>query len=392
MRRRVVVVSNALDDRTRQERSIETDSPAASKKVFDLCECLRRAGVDAVVVSLGRGRQDGSGRYFRSVARRVGNVPVVYGALVHRRWLSECVSLVSGAAMVFRLRRRRHRNTVLFYNRTAAYIPALVVAFIMRHRRVLDLEDGEVGRGGVAERALARATVLVFELLCNGGALLACSALARATRLRPVQCYYGTVRRAPARANWAAPLLQVLLGGTVARDTGGSLLAEAIRILRRRGAESARRMSIVITGKGDSLVEFAALAAQEGWPKVVVRGRTSDAEYREIVSQSHVGLALKPSSGGFANTTFPSKVVEFASAGLLVVSTDISDVRGVLGDGALYVDPETAEYLADQLQWIATHMLEAKAIALRGRAIVWRRCAPSKVAGSLAGFLLEGSG
>ena len=49
-RHRVVVICNALDDATRIERGITTDSPAASRKVLQLCAALRQAGLTPVVL------------------------------------------------------------------------------------------------------------------------------------------------------------------------------------------------------------------------------------------------------------------------------------------------------------------------------------------------------
>ena len=80
---RLYFICNALDDLTRLERGIVTDSPAASRKVFGLSKAMREVGVHVLVVSLGRGRQDGSGRYYRGKVCRVNGVPVIYLPFFH---------------------------------------------------------------------------------------------------------------------------------------------------------------------------------------------------------------------------------------------------------------------------------------------------------------------
>ena len=110
------------------------------------------------------------------------------------------------------------------------------------------------------------------------------------------------------------------------------------------------------------------------------------AAYRAIVEKAQVGLALKPRSGPLSRTTFPSKVIELAGAGLLVLTTDISDVREVLGEGALYLDDETPEGLVDRLRWIVQH--PARPGHRRRRAApMLERCEPAKAGRALADFL-----
>jgi len=385
---RLLVVCNALDDRTRLERGITTDSPAASRKVFMMCRALRLAGIRPTVLSLGRGRHDGSGRRFRARVRRVQGVPVLYGAFWHRAALSQLLSLLAPALALWRARRLPGQKTALFYNCLPAYVPGLVLARLLRWRTVLDLEDGAVPATapGGSGRVL-RWTRRLFDRLCTGGALLACQALEEATALRPTTCCYGTVEPCAGKPPWTAHGLTVLIGGTIAPETGADLLIDAIAMLRLRRPAWAEGLAIQVTGSGTSIGPLRQLAAEPGWPAVTVHGRTTDAVYRAIVASSHVGLALKPRSGPLARTTFPSKVIELAGAGLLLLTTDISDVRLIFGPAAVYLDDETAAGLADRLQWICEHRQEAQALAARAARDVHEHFAPEVVGRSLATFL-----
>lgn len=389
--RRVLILCNALDDRTRTERGIATDSPAASRKIFMAACALRHANIAVTVISFGRGRDTGSARCWPAVARRSACVATVYAAFVDRPLLTYIVSPVALAVALAARVRHGRRPTVLVYNRSLAYVPALIIARLRGLRVVLDLEDGYTRAGAALRERMVRLGNRVFDRLCGGPALLACSALAAATDLRPTLVYYG-VSDGEARVREPdSGVVTALLGGTVAPDTGGDLLADAILALRREAPTWAQQLVVEVTGKGSSIARLTALAAAPGAPRVNVLGRTTDAEYDAIRSRVDVGLALKPNGGVYAHTTFPSKVVEMAAAGQLVVTTDISDVRTVLGsDGARFVTHDTPDTLIAELRWVVLNRAAASATAARGQAAVAALCAPAAAGERLAAFLFPG--
>lgn len=383
----VVVVCNALDDATRVERRITTDSPAASRKVFLMAHALRLAGVRPVVLSLGRGRADGSGDAFAAKACRVGGVPTIYAPFSHRRGFSELMSLFGLLGPLRRLARHSSRRAVIFYNRIPAYLLLLRAASRLGYRSFLDLEDGEVITGRSLKDHLGRIVPAQFDRHCRDGVLLACSALEAMTTVRPVHCYYGTAVGDVDVPRWQTDQITCLMSGTLAPDTGAPLLIEAIRRLRSRQPDWADGLCFEVTGKGKSLAAFEELAAEPGLPRVRVHGRTSDARYLEILRGCEIGLALKPVGGPLADTTFPSKVIEFAGSGLLVLSTDISDVRRLLGDGARYLERNDPELLIERLAAIVSDQEAAAHCARRGRQATEHHCAPSRAGEELRQFL-----
>lgn len=390
--RNLFFICNALDDETRLERGIVTDSPAASRKVFHLSKAARKAGVRVLVISLGRGKQDGSGRYFRSKVRRVDGVPVIYLPFFHCPVLSELLTLFSSVPVLWRVHRKKAKKTVLFYNRIPAYLFILIFTKILRVETVLDLEDGAIdlnhwSLAGIKSRILS----WLFDRLCSGGALLACQALEGATTLRPIQCCYGTSEAPSTTASWDLLPVTVLFGGTVSYDTGAPLLIDAIRMLHEESPSWAKNIRFRITGKGDCLEQFKILSDDPGSPEVIVHGRTTDEEYRQILADTHIGLSLKPISGALADTTFPSKVIEFASQGILVITTDISDVRKVLADGAIYLEIDDPKLLIEKLRWIVENRDAARAVSLHGVQTVSAACAPESVGRMLNDFLFTSS-
>lgn len=381
-------ICNALDDTTRLERGIVTDSPAASRKIFLLCRALSKVGVHAWVISLGRGRQDGSGRYFQSKVCRVNGVAVIYLPFLHVPILSELLSLVSIVPVLWRMRTIKGNKAALFYNRMPAYLFGLALARLLQFRTILDLEDGEISsKKWSLAWAKSRLLGRVFDSLCSGGALLACSALEGVTRLRPTLSCYGTCEVSSLHSDRNKLPVTVLLGGTVALDTGAQMLVDAIKMLREESPLWAANIRFEISGKGDCLFQFEHLANDDRSPMVVVHGRIADDEYQQVLARTQVGLALKPNSGVLAHTTFPSKVIEFASHGILVVTTDISDVRKVLGGGAIYLTEDSPRLLIEKLRWIVENHEEANKLALQGVRSVAAFCAPEAVGRVLDRFL-----
>ncbi len=387
----VLIVCNALDDETRLERGIVSDSPAASRKVLMLCQALREAGARPCIVSLGRGRANGSFSYFPRTVKRVGGIPVVYAPFSHVRFFSQFLSLFFLIGALLRLSSSQ-KKAVIFYNRMSAYLPLLVTASLSGYKRFLDLEDGEVAgqNSGALKALLGRSITGLYDRLCPDGALLACSALAGMTGIRPVHCYYGSTSTKTFQRKPNTSPRSVLMAGTLNADTGAELLIETIRLLRQEPSEWVRKLHFEVTGKGESLEALLALANEDDMPTITVHGRTTDAQYAEVLSRCSVGLALKPVGGPLADTTFPSKVIEFAEAGLLVLSTDISDVREVLGSGALYLTHNDPKKLAGLLKRIIEAPEEMLACALQGQQAVVARCAPQLAGQAVFDFLFRG--
>lgn len=389
MKPRVLIICNALDDFTRQQRGITTDSPAASRKIFMLCQALRSAGIRPCIVSLGRGRADGKNVFFKQVLRYIDGVPVLYAPFSRLPLLSELISLLAPIGIIFKLR-RQNPKALIFYNRMTAYLPSLLVSSFLGYQNVLDLEDGEVvssnqKKVGFFERMVPR----LFDRFCKGGALLACNALSEYTTVRPVMSYYGAASRESGSKKFHSEKVTVLMSGTLCADTGAELLIDVITQLRRNTPSWAGQLCFEVTGRGNSLKVLAALASEPGFPKVIVHGRTTDLQYREVLERSDVGLALKLNNGLLANTTFPSKTIEFAAEGLLVLTTDISDVRHVLGSGAFYLIHDEPQSLIDLLEKVVNDRNVAIECAKLGLKNVQALCSPDSSGKKVANFIFD---
>jgi glycosyltransferase involved in cell wall biosynthesis len=388
---RIVYLCGALDEATRRARRIDAANLAATQKVFNFCRALRRAGHHASVLSLGRGRQNGSGEAHAARARRADGVAVIYARFVHTRWTTHLVSAFSAAALVWRLHKRgpaRDRITLIAYNRLWHYVPALVLARVLGMRCFLDLEDGFVTAGrATAGRIADKCGARLFDLLCSRGALLANTALAAQTSLRHRTVWYGVLPAIAAHADWTRTPLGVMFGGTLHEERGCRLFMDAVKSLMQSHPALREQLRFHVTGHGPMQAELAAFARDsDGW--VTFSGLAERAAYLELLGRSHVGLMLNLSSHEMSRTTFPSKVLEYAAAGLLVVSTPVSDVPRFFGAGAaMLLTAESPAALAKILAAIAADPQRAAAIAAQGTLRAHENCAAALLAPRLASFL-----
>lgn len=386
MTNRVIFLCNALDDVTRTERGISTDSPAATKKVLFMSRALRQGGVRPIILSMGRGGETAEWKSYPPVVRRIEGLPIIYIPYTSIPIFSQLLSVLGliYVACILRLRGVKH---LIFYNRTTAFLPTLLVSSLMRCKNILDLEDGEVRlESRFFSFSCVRTVARLFDFLCDR-ALLACSALNQATSIRSTLCYYGAIFKFHQKNKFDARAITVLMSGTLSNETGANLLIDTIRKMISCEAPWLKNIRFEITGKGESLDEFVKLAGDVAAPEIVVHGRLSDLDYAEVLNRADVGLSLKLNDGPYANTTFPSKVIEYASAGLLVVATDISDVRAIFGSGALYLNQDNPKELIRHLEFIVANRIEAFMISESGQRAVQEICSPKLVGNKLQKFI-----
>lgn len=395
-RRQLYFYGNAISDEVRAARGIVTDSPAATRKMTGLCRALRSVGVGATIVSMGRGGSTRSGRLFRSHVSRVDGVAVIFGPVWDIPVVSQVVTALWLAWIAMRLRRRSRRAVHLMYNQMSAYLPALVLLRLFRAHTAVDIEDGPIPNNRVAHaRSLGTLSPELFARFVTGGALLATSALARGTPIRPVKPYYGSIPvREGRRSAWdlagEGPLV-ILFAGYLNEDTGLNALAGAIGQMRKSGDALFDRLVIKVAGMGPGLDVLRGLNERHNRsPRVDILGRIDNDAYATLLRAAHVGLSLKPVGGDVSETTFPSKTVEYAENGLALIATDIGDVRALFGDAALYLERNDVGELIDQLRFALERPSVVAQMAKCGQRLVRERLSHTAAGYELAAFLFDG--
>jgi len=364
--KRLLVVCNAIDDKTLCDRKIDTDSPAATRKIFLMCKALRATGIDARVISLGRGATRKDGKYYHSLQVDVSGVPVYYLPFATTPFLSQIVTLVFATFSVFKYKRFKGETVVLFYNRMPAYVGTLLMSKLLGYSRVLDFEDGET-----TNRVRSLLMRFFYDIFCNKGVILACSTLINNTSCRPVQCYYGvnsSSKTSGIDKSWKDEKINFIFSGAILKDTGASLLVSVIKTLRVKPPAWVGEVNFIVTGAGEEIEKLSDLQSELQVPSLSVLGRLSKKEYNKVVKNTHVGLSLKLNGGKYSNTTFPSKIIEFSSNNMLVITTNICDVKKVLGgDGALFVDSDNPHDIIQKIKWIIQNKEKAEKVAIQGK-------------------------
>ncbi|MGA3023417.1 MAG: glycosyltransferase [Bryobacteraceae bacterium] len=213
--------------------------------------------------------------------------------------------------------------------------------------------------------------------------MIANTKLAEQVRTRPTYCFYGVSESVECIRQWKPPL-RVLLSGHLSVETGVKNLGAALSLLKREAPLALESFCFTIVGSGELAGELREIAETSYDGRIEFRGRISDSEYQELLRISHIGLCLKMPGHPMGQTTFPSKVIEFATWGLLVVSHKVSDVACLFpGDGAYLLDEATPEALAGALKNIAQRPDDAANRASRGQMTVQNRLQPCKVATEL---------
>jgi hypothetical protein len=134
----------------------------------------------------------------------------------------------------------------------------------------------------------------------------------------------------------------------------------------------------MVTGKGPFLNDFYAFSSvAPDW--MTLRHSLNRNTYLKILSESHVGLNLRLNNYEMSATTFPSKVIEYAEHGLLVVSTRTSDVPIIFGKTLIYLEEETTSSLVTLLASLPARRADLSVLAFSGREKVLEICSPISV-------------
>jgi len=381
----IVYMCNALDEETRDFRVITTDSPAATKKVFGLCYAIQIAGGNASVLSMGRGRQNGSYKKFSAIEKKVGSAEVFYASFWHVPLLTHLVTVFSLVLCMWSILKKKSVK-VLLYNRQWHYVPATLLAKLYGAACYLDLEDGWVADVTVSQRILTS----FYNWACDSGSLLACDALKEQVKtVHNLPCYGVASVITDIDRDWNSEKLQVLFGGSLWEGTGAGLFIDAIDLLIASCPNISNFLNIVVVGFGEKSQDIERLALNSGG-LVDFRGMVSNSEYQSLLDSSHAGMCLKLSSGEFQDSTFPSKVIEITANGLLLVSTKVSDVPVIFNEEtSLLLERDEPEVLMNALIWFANHRDEVKIRALAGKDMILQKFSEKRVGQQLLSFFKE---
>lgn len=379
---------NAITDDIRTSRNIVGDSPAATRKVIGLCKACRTAGIDARIVSMGRGRVGRFG-WHGAETDEIDGIPTYFGPMLHVPICSYLVTIAWMTWFAIKTSSHKRRQVHLFYNQLTVYLPALMLLYMKGHKTYVDIEDAPVvdlphETSQFLPKFGANAPPRIFSSYVNGGALLASSALAAGTRIRPTLAYYGAVDIKNERNEKDGYPLYILASGTLEPATGMTLLAQSLELIDLHNLS--KFITVYITGQGSSVFELKELIKRLKNVKVIMLGRVSAVDYCKILEQADIGLSLKLVGGPYADSTFPSKAIEYAENGLMLVSTDISDVRTIFGSSARYLNTNNPKTLAETIIAAAQNPRKTRILGQQAQRIIADRMSYPRVGEMLKDF------
>ena len=384
----ICYLCNILDEKSKAERAIVFDSPAATKKVLDVCHALQNKFSKVYIVTMARGKQQSEPKTHPANVKKTAKIPILFAYFNPLQPWTYIITAISVFLLIWRILRQSKSNKLhlIVYNRNWLYVPALILVRLFGSYCYLDLEDGElIKTSNFPKRIIYKTIRIVFDLLCSHGSVLVTPGLINQVKTSNNVICYGVAQKNETNitSDWTKESVIFLLGGTLIKETGVQLLIDAVKILNRDFQTLKGQLLIYVTGQGYLTDELYKLSQQEGKNWLDFKGRVSKSEYEVLLNKSHVGLCLKLPSSEMGATTFPSKVIEIAAQGKLVLTTNLGQVNNLLGsDGAVFLENENPTSLVNAMIDIIndrTKYMEATAI---GQQRVFNMCSSEKVASS----------
>jgi glycosyltransferase involved in cell wall biosynthesis len=182
--------------------------------------------------------------------------------------------------------------------------------------------------------------------------------------------------------------IRVLFVGKYESEHGVDLLLGTLKLLRS-GGPAGEHYAFDCCGTNSYPPELLSLSAAEGKPVIRLHGLLSDDEYRSLLAETAVALALQKGQGRHANLKSPSKAYEFLAAGKLVITTDVGDLASHSGDHLIMLQQESAEELVRIFGEIAENPQKYEKIALAARNFSRRESSYEAVGKKLTAFLAQ---
>jgi glycosyltransferase involved in cell wall biosynthesis len=362
---------------------------AASQKVIGMAASVRSQLRETFIVSSPIVTASPAQIFFKGFACREGRVACAYLSSISIRGLNRLYSAF--AYLWFAWREVRRDDSVVLYNYFPEYI--LLAAWLCfrngREHVVIDLEDGprtdEKNLRGFSNRISFR----ILTRLCSKRSIVVSHQLAGVLGLDNVCVVNGVSPEVKVRTRAFQKPVVFLYGGSIQLDTGLKLFVDAVRLFAQEHRDLASQVHFVVTGFGGT-EQLNALAEEVRPAGVVVSVRQDIGpdEYRRTLADADVGLSLRVPGDQINSTTFPSKVIELSSHGLLLLTTQVSDIALLFNQDTAAILPQaTAQVLANQIAAIVREPEHFARVAAAGQKVIAASCSRRSVGRRLVEFL-----
>ena len=168
-------------------------------------------------------------------------------------------------------------------------------------------------------------------------------------------------------ATWGNKQAEVCYVGGIAKIRGISEVCQAMGLL-----QSNARLNLC-GGFSEAGLE-QAVKAMPGWQRVKEHGFVDRMGVRDILSRSVAGLVTFHPMPNHVDAQ-PNKMFEYMSAGIPVIASDFPLWREIIGGNGcgLLVDPLNPAAIAQAIDYLVTHPIEAQRMGANGRKAVNER-------------------
>jgi glycosyltransferase involved in cell wall biosynthesis len=343
---------------------------AANRKMLSVLQAARLAGASAWLVSIPVLGQKVPGLQFPCKVLREQTVPALFLPSFSNRYLRKLLGTLYLA--IFCLFRVRTNDRVIFYNHAFEYTVAVTLLWMRGQPAYLDIEDApRADVRGIA--ALFGRLLFKYTLrLTHPRKIVVSRQIADELSIEDALVIHGVadIHGVSQRNRFAETgPLRILYGGTLIDDTGLSLFRQGVKLLTEMQPPAPASITFVITGVGgDADLERLITDCSSGTVQIEDRRNVSQPVYLELLSGCDAALSLKLPASSISSTTFPSKVVEITSSGLLLIATSVSDIPKLFGpDEIALLENATPVAFANRIMDVSSNRVAMAKIARQGQ-------------------------
>lgn len=381
----IYIVAPIATEKYNEITKSEAHVAAASNKVLSIARSIKSVGGKSIILSSPILTHLKNKISVQNVIIKEKNVLTVFFKSITLRGLNRVYASLN--YLFFGIKNIKSNDKVIFYNFFPEYILLAFWLFIVNNKAILDIEDGLRSDERNLRGVVNWISFSILNLLVRKDKITSSLYLKKKYSNAGFICY-GTFRGKYKDSIFLHSKIRVLYGGALQDSTGINLFCEFLEKLSK--AKHSNKFEFFITGFGDVAKILDIKDKYKNELHINMYHDVSYTEYEKIMLNCDIGLNLKLASTTIGNTTFPSKTLELAGCGLLLVSTRVSDVPVIFNSSTSYLlDYETPDSLYNILIDISENIDQAKEVAVNGRRLIEDNYSVRAVGLELSKFLMS---
>ncbi len=344
---------------------------AAANKMTAVIQAIRQQGLRAFLVTMPVLGRFNKIRFASGLMIRGEKMPQIIFPTVANAYCRKILSMIYFGW--FCLRVVKPGDIVILYNHALEYLLGLIVLCLRGIRPILDIEDIPRHDERGFFHWLDKQIFHFFMMFTSSKKIVVSNKLAKRLGVEDACIIHGSIRSdlefKPSKKFLSSRLVKVIYSGTLIPETGLDLFCDSVKQLVNILSITNNRIEFVITGFGgvDRIEKLQAYCSGSN-VQVTYKKTLTHSEYLNQIRSCDVGLCLKMPDSDITNTTFPSKVIEITTNGLLLISTKASDVPDLFDSScAVFLSESTSNCLVNAFMKLFSNSEEMQKIAQLGQ-------------------------